>query len=259
MSASLILCVDIGNSNTVFGVFRDGYLASQWRIATSPTKMPDEYGLILTGLLATEGIMPRDVGGVAICSVVPPVTSYFVSLCQRYFKQEPLVVGAEVETGLKVLYDDPRQVGADRIVNAVSVKARFGGPACVVDFGTATTFDALDADGAYLGGAICPGLRISSEALFARAARLSKVELRRPPSVIGRNTENSIQSGILYGHVALTEGLVQRFRQELGEGMHVIATGGLADLVAAETNIFDVVDQGLTLDGLYRVYRMNNG
>jgi type III pantothenate kinase len=168
-------------------------------------------------------------------------------------------VGPGTDTGLTVLYDDPRQVGADRIVNCVSVKERLGGPACVVDFGTATTFDALDRDGNYLGGAIAPGVVVAAEALFARAARLVKVDLRRPPSAVGRNTEHSIQAGMLFGYVGLVEGLVARFRKELGEDMKVVATGGLADLIAAETDVIDLVDPTLTLDGLYRIYRRNNG
>ena len=253
------LCIDIGNTNTVFGVFADGRLVAQWRIATDYSRMPDEYGLIISGLLGTEGIVARDVSGIAICSVVPSLTSDFVKLGKRYFAVEALVVGPEVKTGITVLYDDPGQVGADRIANAVSVKERFGGPACVVDFGTATTFDAIDRNGAYLGGAIAPGIVIAAEALFSRAARLSRVVLRSPAVAIGRNTEQSVQAGIVFGYVGLVEGLVARFRRELGDDMKVIATGGLADMVAAETSVIDVVDPSLTLDGLYRIFRLNAG
>ncbi|MGQ9552790.1 MAG: type III pantothenate kinase [Anaerolineae bacterium] len=251
------LCIDIGNTNTVFGVFSDGTLLAQWRIATDSSRMPDEYGLIITGLLEREGIEAKEISGIAICSVVPSLTSDFAKLSKRYFDLDALVVGPEVDTGMTVLYDDPRQVGADRIVNAVSVKERFGGPACVVDFGTATTFDAIDRNGAYLGGAIAPGIVIAAEALFAKAARLSRVVLRAPVAAIGRNTEQSVQAGILFGYAGLVEGLVARFRQELGEDMKVIATGGLAEMVAAETKVIDIVDPSLTLDGLYRVYRRN--
>jgi type III pantothenate kinase len=221
--------------------------------------MPDEYAVIILGLLHHSGIEPAHIQGMAISSVVPPLTAGIVQLGRRYLKQEPLVVGPGTDTGLTVLYDDPRQVGADRIVNCVSVKERLGGPACVVDFGTATTFDALDRDGNYLGGAIAPGVVVAAEALFARAARLVKVDLRRPPSAVGRNTEHSIQAGMLFGYVGLVEGLVARFRKELGEDMKVVATGGLADLIAAETDVIDLVDPTLTLDGLYRIYRRNNG
>jgi len=254
-----ILCVDIGNTNTVFGVFVEGTLENQWRVATEVSRMPDEYALTIVGLLRLGGLEISDISGVAICSGVPSLTADFVALSRRYFDVEPLVVTGETYTGVRVLYDDPRQVGADRVVNAVSVKERFGGPACVVDFGTGTTFDAIDGDGNYLGGAIAPGVIIAAEALYARAARLSRVELRRPPSVIGRNTEHSVQSGILFGYVSLVEGLVSRFKSELGDTMKTIATGGLAELVAAETEVIDIVDPSLTLDGLYRIYRLNCG
>lgn len=259
MSNGGTLCVDIGNTNTVFGLFQDGRLRAQWRIATDSSRMPDEYALTIIGLLGVDGVKPADVDGIAISSVVPSLTSDFAKLGRRYFGHEALVIGPGIETGVRVLYEDPRQVGADRIVNAVSVKERFGGPACIVDFGTATTFDALDANGDYLGGAIAPGLTVAAEALFSRAARLTRVELRRPPTPVGRNTEHSVQAGILFGYVGLIEGLVCRFRQELGEDMRVIATGGLAELLAAETQVFDLVDPSLTLDGLYRVYRRNRG
>ena len=251
------MCVDIGNTNTVFGVYSEAGLRAQWRVATDHARMPDEYALQMIGLMQIEGIERDDLDGMAICSVVPSLTADFVKLGHRFFHVEALVVGPDINVGIEVKYDDPKAVGADRIVNALSVKERLGGPACVVDFGTATTLDAIDRDGAYLGGAIAPGLVISAEALYARAARLMRVALRRPPFAVGRNTEHSVQAGILFGYVGLTEGLVARFRQELGEDMKVIGTGGLAELVAAETDVFDLVDPALTLDGLYRVYRIN--
>jgi type III pantothenate kinase len=251
------LCVDIGNTNTVFGVMSDQGLRAQWRVATDHTRMPDEYALQIIGLLQIEGIGRDEIGGMAICSVVPSLTADFVKLGRRYFGVDALVVGPDVNVGIVVKYDDPRAVGADRVVNAVSVKERFGGPACVVDFGTSTTFDAIDRDCAYLGGAIAPGLAISAEALYSRAARLTRVALTPPPAAVGRNTEHSVQSGLIFGYVGLTEGLVARFRRELGDDMRVIGTGGLAELVAAETDVFDLVDPSLTLDGLYRVYRIN--
>ena len=257
MATAGTLCIDIGNTNTVFGVLRDGEVRSQWRVATDSSRMPDEYALQIIGLMRIDGIEPGDVDGMAISSVVPSLTSDFVKLGRRYFSADPFVVGPDVDTGIPILYDDPRQVGADRIVNAVSVVQRFGGPACVVDFGTATTFDAINREGAYLGGAIAPGIVVAAEALYSHAARLSRVALRRPPGAIGRNTEHSVQAGILFGYVGLVEGLVARFRKELGDDMKVIGTGGLAELVAAETDIFDVVDQALTLDGLYRLYLLN--
>lgn len=260
MAQAGTLCLDVGNTNIVFGVIAaDGQVRQQWRIATDAARMPDEYAVIILALLEQGGFGPSDLDGMAISSVVPSLTSDFAKLGRRYLDTEPLVVRADTPSGLNVLYDDPRQVGADRIVNCVSVKERFGGPACVIDFGTATTFDALDADGDYLGGAIAPGVVIAAEALYSRAARLVKVELRRPPSVIGRNTENSIQAGMLYGYVSLVEGLVARFRAELGDDMRVIATGGLADMIAAETSVIELVDPTLTLDGLYRIYRRSRG
>lgn len=252
------LCIDIGNTNTVFGVYSDAGLQAQWRVATDHTRMPDEYALQIIGLMQIEGIDRDDLDGIAVCSVVPSLTADFVKLGRRYFGKEALVVGPDIELGIVVRYDDPRAVGADRLVNALSVKERLGGPACVVDFGTATTFDAIDREGAYLGGAIAPGMVISAEALYARAARLMRVALKRPPAAVGRNTEHSVQAGILFGYVGLTEGLVARFRRELGDDMKVIGTGGLAELVAAETDVFDLVDPALTLDGLYRVFRINN-
>lgn len=254
------LCVDIGNTNTVFGVvWPDGVVGHQWRVSTQSVRMPDEYAVIILSLLQQVGLAPRDLDGMAISSVVPSLTSDFVKLGRRYLDAEALVVGPETDTGLTVLYDDPRQVGADRVVNCVAVKEKYGGPACVIDFGTATTFDAMDSDCAYLGGAIAPGVVIAAEALYSQAARLSKVELRRPPSVIGRTTEHSIQSGLLWGYIGLVEGLVGRFREELGPDMRVIATGGLADMVAVESAVIEVVDHTLTLDGLYRVYRRSKG
>ncbi len=259
MDHGLTLCIDIGNTNTVFGVVDASGVRAQWRIATELSRMPDEYGLIILGLLGTGGISAGDIAGIALSSVVPPLTPDFIKLCRRYYNREPLVVGPGVELGLEILYEDPRQVGADRIVNALSVKERFGGPACIIDFGTATTFDALNERGAYMGGAIAPGILIAAEALFSRAARLSKVDIRAPGRVIGRNTEESVQSGVLYGYVAMVEGMVQRFGQELGPNMRVIATGGLAELVARHTSVIELVDPALTLDGLYRIYQLNRG
>ncbi|NLT42462.1 MAG: type III pantothenate kinase [Anaerolineae bacterium] len=260
MASVGVLCLDVGNTNIVFGVIgADGEVLHQWRIATDAARMPDEYAVIMLSLLHHTGIEPGQLDGMAISSVVPSLTSDFIKLGRRYLDAEPLVIRADTPSGLNVLYDDPRQVGADRIVNCVSVKERFGGPACVIDFGTATTFDALDAAGDYLGGAIAPGVLIAAEALYSRAARLVKVELSRPPAAVGRNTEQSIQAGMLYGYVGLVEGLVARFRNELGEGMRVVATGGLADMIAAETPVIELVDPTLTLDGLYRIYRRNRG
>jgi type III pantothenate kinase len=199
------------------------------------------------------------VEGVILCSVVPPLTGVVEKLCERYLHRTPLVVGGEAETGVRILYDNPQEVGADRVVNAVAVYRRYGGPACVVDFGTATTFDALSAEGDYLGGAIAPGIGIAAEALFRRTAKLPRIDLVRPPTVIGKNTVHSMQSGLLFGYVGLVEGVVARFRAELGPEMKVVATGGLARLVAAETAVVDVVEPWLTLEGLRLIWEINQG
>jgi len=232
-------------------------LGPRWRLATAYDHMPDEYGLQLLGLLEHAGYTPETVNGICLASVVPPLTSKIIEACQRYLKNDPLVVDAGVKTGIRVRYEDPRAVGADRIVDAVAVIHLYGTPACVVDFGTATTFDAISKNGDYLGGAIAPGIGIAAEALFQRTAKLPRVDLQKPPSVIGRNTVHSIQSGLLYGYVGLVEGMVERFRAELGDEMKVIATGGLADIVAHETGVIQIVAPWLTLDGLQMVWEMN--
>jgi type III pantothenate kinase len=219
--------------------------------------MPDEYGLQFMGLLEHSDIGADDIHGVCLASVVPPLTGTIIEACRSYIKQEPLVVDAGVKTGVRVRYEDPRAVGADRIVDAAAVQYFFGGPACVVDFGTATTFDAISSEGDYLGGAIAPGIGIAAEALFLRTAKLPRVDIQRPPAAIGRNTVHSMQSGLLYGYVGLVEGMVARFRAELGENMKVIATGGLAEIVAKETDVLQIIAPWLTLDGLHLIWEMN--
>jgi type III pantothenate kinase len=254
-----LLCIDIGNTNVVIGLYAGEELATHWRVATEHHKMADEYGMLLLDLLERSGQSPDIIDGVIISSVVPPLTGIFTKLSQRYFGYTPLLVGAETKTGVALRYDNPAEVGADRIVNAVAVFHRYGGPACVVDFGTATTFDAISAAGEYLGGAIAPGVGISAEALFQRTAKLPRIDLVRPPAVIGKNTSQSMQSGMLFGYVGLVEGLVARFREELGSEMVVIATGGLASLIAAETEVIDAVEPWLTLEGLRLIWDMNQG
>ena len=192
-----------------------------------------------------------------MASVVPPLTNKIIQACERYLEQEPLVVDAGCKTGVNIRYDDPKTVGADRIVDCAAVQRLYGGPACVVDFGTGTTFDAISAEGDYLGGAIAPGIGIAADALFSRAAKLSRVDLTRPPSVIGRNTTHALQSGLLFGYVGLVEGMVERFREELGAEMKVIATGGLSEVVAAETDVLEIVAPWLTLDGLRIIWGLN--
>lgn len=253
----MLLAIDIGNTNVTLGLYEGDTLGPRWRVATAHERMADEYGLQLIGFLNHAGLTAQAIHAVALASVVPPLTGTFVQACQKYLSQNPLVVDAGVKTGVRVRYDDPRQVGADRVVDAAAAFRLYGGPACIVDFGTATTFDALSAEGDYLGGAIAPGIGIAAEALFQRAAKLPKVDLQRPPAAIGRNTVHSMQSGLLFGYVGLVEGMVARFRAELGPEMKVIGTGGLAEIIARETAVIQIIAPWLTLDGLRMVWEMN--
>jgi type III pantothenate kinase len=253
----MLLCIDVGNTNITLGLYKGQALGPRWRLATDHERMPDEFILQLLGLLGLAGVGRDEIDGAAIASVVPPLTGRWVEVCRRGLDCEPLVVDAGVRMGVRVLYDNPGAVGADRLVDAVAAYRLYGGPACIVDFGTATTFDALSAEGDYLGGAIAPGVGIAAEALFQRTAKLPRVEIARPPAAIGRNTVHSMQSGLLFGYVALVEGMVARFRQELGDEMRVIGTGGLAELIARETPVLEILAPWLTLDGLRMVYEMN--
>jgi type III pantothenate kinase len=255
----MLLCIDIGNTNITMGLYEGETLGPRWRLATDHERMPDEFILQLLGLLGLAGLGREDISGAAIASVVPPLTGKWVEVCRRGLDSDPLVVDGSVETGVRILYDNPAAVGADRIVDAVAAYRLYGGPACIVDFGTATTFDALSREGDYLGGAIAPGIGIAAQALFERTAQLPRVDLARPPAAIGRNTAHSIQSGLLFGYVALVEGMVTRFRQELGPETRVIGTGGLAQVIARETSVLEILAPWLTLDGLRMVYEMNNG
>lgn len=253
----MLLAVDIGNTNITFGLYEGEQLGPRWRIRTIHEKMPDEYGILMVQLFRHCGHSPDEVSGVAIASVVPPLSQAFQEVSQRYLGLDPLVVDAGVRTGVRIRYDDPRQVGADRVVDAAAVKTLYGVPACIVDFGTGTTFDAVSREGDYLGGAIAPGIGIAAQALFERTAKLPRVELSRPPSVIGRNTPHAMQSGLLFGYVGLVEGMVKRFKAVLGPKTRTVATGGLARVVAGETDVIDVVDPWLTLHGLRIVYDLN--
>lgn len=253
----MLLAIDIGNTTITLGLFDGEALGPRWRVETVRTRLADEYALTLGALLAGAGVAKGAVTGAAISSVVPPLTGTWSDVCRRALGVEPLVVGSGVKTGVRIHYDDPKQVGADRIVNAAAVKALWGGPACVVDFGTGTTFDALSASGDYLGGAIAPGIGIAAEALRQRAAKLPRVDLARPPAAIGRNTEHALQSGLLFGYVGLVEGMVERFRRELGGEMKVVATGGYCELLARETPVLAIVAPWLTLDGLRIVHALN--
>ena len=253
----MLLTIDIGNTNLTLGLYEGDKLGAHWRLATDHKRMPDEYGLQFLGLLQNAGKTLDEITGISLASVVPPLTGRVLQACREYLKQEPLVVDAGVKTGIKILYEDPRAVGADRVCDAVAVMKLYGGPACVVDFGTATSFNALTKDGEYLGGAITAGINLAAEALFTHAAKLPHIDLQVPPSVIGRNTVHAMQSGLLFGYVSMVEGMVARFRSELGSDMKVIATGGLAEVVAKETKVIDIIAPWLTLEGLRILWKLN--
>ncbi len=253
----MLLAIDIGNTNLTIGLYEGQTLAWHWRLATDHARMPDEYGLQLLGLLTHAGHQPSDLTGIVLASVVPNLTGRVTQACREYLKTEPLVLDAGVKTGIRIRYEDPRAVGADRVADAVAVMHLHGGPACIIDFGTATTFNALTKEGDYLGGAITAGVNLAAEALFTRAAKLPRIDLQRPPSVIGRNTVHAMQSGLLFGYVSMVEGMVERFRAELGPEMKVIATGGLAEIVAKETKVIQHIAPWLTLDGLRIIWELN--
>jgi type III pantothenate kinase len=253
----MLLAMNVNNTSTKLGLYRDGEWIVHWRIASDRDKMPDEYAMLLRNLFDFAGLAWADVSGVALASVVPPLTGAFVQVCRHYLGHDPLVVTAGIKTGVRVLIDYPAEAGADRILNALAIHRLYGGPAIVVDFGTATTFDAVSAEGDYLGGAIAPGLGIAAEALFSRTARLPRIELVAPPAAIGQNTVHAMQSGLILGYVGLVEGLVARIRAELGGRAKVIATGGLASTLARETDVIEVVDERLTLEGLRLIYELN--
>jgi len=258
-SSSDVLCVaDIGNTHTVLGLFADGdRLVHRWRIRTDVERTSDEWGLTLRELFEMGGRDVKSVSGMAISCVVPPAIHTIRRASRRFFDVEPLIVGPGVKSGISIRYDNPREVGADRVVNAVAAYDKIGHACIVVDFGTATTFDCIAADGAYLGGAIAPGLGIALDALVTRAAKLPRVELMKPRAAIGRTTEEAMQSGLLYGYVSLVDGLVDRIAAEIGGLVTVIATGGLAGRIAAESRTIESVEPNLTLEGLRLIYQRN--
>jgi len=253
----MLLVIDIGNTNLTIGLFEGESLGWHWRLATDHNRMPDEYGLQLLGLLEHAGHNIQDLTGIALSSVVPPLTGRVTEACAQYLKKQPLVVDTGVKTGIRIRYEDPKSVGADRICDAAALMHHYGGPACVIDFGTATTFNAITREGDYLGGAITAGINLAAEALYTHAAKLPRIELQRPPNVIGRNTVHAMQSGLLYGYVSMVEGMVERFRKELGPQMKVVATGGLAEIVAKETTVIQHIAPWLTLDGLRIIWELN--
>jgi type III pantothenate kinase len=254
----MLLAIDIGNTNVVLGVFDRERLVENWRVGTNAQITPDEYAMTFKDLFGFAGIRFDQVAGVIISSVVPPLLPVMIEMSRKYFRIEPMVVTAELRTGLTIRYDNPKEVGADRIVNAAAAFKLYGGPLIIVDFGTATTFCAVTKDGEYLGGAICPGVKISAEALFQRASKLPRVELAKPPKVIGSDTVSAMQAGIIYGYAGLVDGIVGRMKTELAANAKVVATGGLAELVSPETETIQEVKPHLTLEGLRFLYEINH-
>ena len=253
----MILVLDTGNTNIVLGVYHNDELIQHWRMETDRHKTEDEYGMQIKALFNHAGLEFQQIDGIIISSVVPPIMFSLERMCQKYFGIKPLIVGPGVKTGLNIKYENPREVGADRIVNAVAAIEEYGPPLIVVDFGTATTYCYINEKGEYMGGAIAPGIGISTEALFSRASKLPRIELTQPDNVVGKNTVAAMQAGIVYGYVGQVEGIVSRMKAQSKREPTVIATGGMASLIAAESTIIDTIDPYLTLKGLHVIYELN--
>jgi type III pantothenate kinase len=261
----MLLVLDVGNTNTVLGVFESpagesahyGPLIAHWRVTTAKTQTVDEYGVLFRSLFSMNGLKVGSVQGIVISSVVPPLDSTLREVCEKYFTSKPLFIEPGVKTGMPVHYDNPAEVGADRIVNSVAAYEKFGGPCIIVDFGTATTFDVVSTKGEYLGGVITPGIGISADALFSRTARLPRVDVRKPPRVLATNTVNSVQSGLYYGYLGLIDGILERLIAELNDKPTVVATGGLASLMGGGSKYIREIDDLLTLEGLRIIYERN--
>ncbi len=253
----MLLVLDVGNTNIGLGVYDKESLLYHWRIETNQDKTEDEYGMLIKSLFTHVNMAFEDIQGVIISSVVPPLISSLERMCQKYLRLQPLIVGLGVKTGLNIKYENPREVGADRIVNAVGAIHEYGAPLIIVDFGTATTYCFINEDKQYMGGSIAPGIDISTEALYSRAAKLPRIELIKPDNVIGKNTVAAMQSGIFYGFIGQIEGIVTRMKQKSKKRPTVVATGGLASLIADESSVIDVVDPFLTLKGLQLIYNKN--
>lgn len=255
----MLFVIDVGNTNIVLGIYEGDKLLESWRVGTKRGRTVDEYGILVKELLAFSDIDSRQISDIIVSSVVPPLDSTIMGMAEKYFSIKPMFVGQGLKSGIPILYENPKEVGADRIVNAVAALKRFGGPVIVVDFGTATTFDLITKKGEYAGGVITPGIGISVEALFQRASKLPRIDLIKPKKVIGRNTVNSIQSGIIHGYVSLVDGIVLKMKEEIKSSAKVVATGGLASLIAKESVCIDEVIDNLTLEGLKEIFDMNKG
>lgn len=254
----MILAIDVGNTNMVIGTYYEGNLTAHWRISTDNSKTEDEFGILFHELFRARGIVPSAIDGIIISSVVPGILFALERMCRVYFDKEPLVIGPGVKTGMNILYENPKEVGADRIVNAVAGYHLYGGPLVIIDFGTATTFCAISKKGEYMGGCIAPGIRISTDALFRMTAKLPRIELIKPDSIIGKSTVKSMQAGIIYGYVGQVDYIVTRIKRELNDiNARVIATGGLASLIAKESETIDTINEWLTLEGLRIIYEKN--